>query len=153
MPEPVTLTARSARHGLPFLFAGQAQKEIFVNEALARLDALIQPVVLGEASNPPASAADGDSYIVATGAGGGWAGQDGAIATWAHGAWLFAPPVDGACVHDASTGALACFSAGTGWRGVAVPTPPAGGTTQDAEARAAIAAILDGLRSLGIFSS
>ena len=41
MTDPIALDARTPRHSLPLLYPGQAQKEVFVNEALARLDALV----------------------------------------------------------------------------------------------------------------
>lgn len=153
MSEPILTTARTPRHDLPFLFPGQAQKEAFVNEALARLDALVQPVVLGEAAEPPAAPANGDSYLVAAGGTGDWAGRDGAIATWVDTHWLCAAPFDGARVHDAASGSIAVFSDTDGWRRAAAPSVPSGGATQDIEAREAIAAIVARLHSLGIFSA
>lgn len=153
MPEPVLTTARTPRHALPFLFPGQAQKEAFVNEALARLDGLLQPVVLGERAEPPASPGIGDSYLVSASATGDWAGQGAAIATWADTHWLFASPWEGACIHDAAAGALAVFTSSGGWRRAAAPSIPTGGATQDLEARAAIAEIVARLHSLAIFSA
>lgn len=153
MPEPVLTTARTPRHALPFLFPGQAQKEAFVNEALARLDALVQPGVLGEASAPPAAPSSGDSYIVGPAASGTWAGHAGHIATWADTQWLFAVPPQGARVHDGALGSLAVFSQAEGWRRAAAPGAPSGGAVQDSEARAALAAIVAGLHRLGIFST
>lgn len=153
MPEPVLTTARTPRLRLPFLFAGQSQREAFVNEALARLDALVQPIVLGEAATPPEQAISGNSYLVAAQATGAWAGHDGAIATWADTQWLFCAPFDGARVHDLTSGSLAVFSEAQGWQRAGSPAAPTGGATQDIEAREAIAAIVARLHSLGIFSS
>ena len=153
MPETILTTARTARHQLPFLFAGQLQKEAFVNEALARLDALVQPVVLGEAAAPPLAPANGDSYLVGASATGEWAGHEAAIATWADPIWLFATPFDGARAHDAASGSIAVFSEAEGWRRVIGPDVPMGGATQDMEARAAVTAIVAGLHTLGIFSA
>jgi hypothetical protein len=36
MSDPLTFENSSPRFGLPFLYVGQAQKEFYVNEALAR---------------------------------------------------------------------------------------------------------------------
>ena len=47
MTDPIALDARTTRHSLPLLYPGQAQQEIFVNEALARLDATPLPVGIG----------------------------------------------------------------------------------------------------------
>lgn len=153
MPLPVITTARTPRHALPYLFPGQAQKEVFVNEALARLDALVQPAVLGEIAAPPANPAPGDCYIVARPATGVWATHEGALATWAETQWLFAPPREGGRVHDIASGALAVFTVAQGWQRAAAPVAPSGGTTQDTEARAALAELVTKLQSLQIFSA
>lgn len=153
MPEPTLTTARTPRLELPFLFPGQAQKEAFVNEALVRLDGLIQPLVQGEAAEPPAAPSSGDSYIVAEGATGDWAGREAAIAIRSEGFWLFAPPFEGARVHDAASGSLSVYSETEGWRRADAPVLPSGGTVQDIEAREAIAAIVARLHRLAIFSA
>ena len=153
MPEPILTAARTPRHALPYLFAGQAQKEAFVNEALSRLDALVQPAVLGEASAPPAAPSSGGSYIVGPAASGAWAGHEGQIATWIDTQWLFAVPTAGMRIHDVATGSLAVFDDADGWRHAASPGLPTGGAVVDVEARAAIAAIVARLHSLRIFSA
>lgn len=153
MPEPTPTIDRTPRHALPYLFPGQAQKEAFVNEAMARLDALIQPVARAELAEPPASPTAGDCYIVANPASGSWAGHERQLAAWTNGQWVFAAPSEGARVHDAASGGLAVFTAAAGWQRAAAPPAPAGGSTQDIEARTAITAIVARLHSLGIFSA
>jgi len=60
---------------LPYVLAAQAQKHVTVNEALRLLDGLLQLAVLDRhLTTPPASPADGDRYIVASGATGAWSG-------------------------------------------------------------------------------
>ena len=60
---------------LPYLLAAQAQKHVTLNEALRLLDGLVQLAVLDRhLTAPPASPADGDRHIVASGATGAWAG-------------------------------------------------------------------------------
>ena len=153
MPAPSITASRTARHALPFLFPGQTQKEAFVNEALVRLDALVQPVALAELPEPPPNPATGDCYIVASPATGAWQDHDGELATWAETVWIFARPTEGARVHDAANGGLAVYTLGHGWRRAPGPELPAGGTTQDSEARDAIAEIVTKLHTLGIFSA
>lgn len=151
MPDPISYTARAPRHDLPYLFAGQAQKEFFVNEALARLDSLLHPVVSGELADPPAAPAEGESYIVAANATGAWAGHDGALASWQNGVWLFQAPYAGLTIRDASlNGSWAVFDGQ--WQRAQAPGLPSGGTMVDSEARAVVAEILAKLTTLGIFS-
>ena len=152
MPEPQITTARTARLDLPFLFPGQAQKEAFVNEALARLDALVQPAVLDERDDPPADPAPGDSHIVGTAPTGDWAQHAGALATWAESQWLFVSPRAGMGVFDQASGSLARYAQGDGWTRAQAPVEPSGGPVIDAEMRAAFAALIAGLRSLGFFA-
>ena len=86
--------------GLPYIAQGQAQKEIAHNEALLRLDALVQTSVKSRAlATPPGSPANGDRWIVPSGATGVWAGQTDKIAFWREGAWAFFVPVVGWRVH------------------------------------------------------
>jgi hypothetical protein len=72
---------------LPFILAAQAQKHVTHNEALRLLGAMVQLAVLDRTrTTPPASPADGDRHIVASGASGVWAGWDLNIAYWVDGA-------------------------------------------------------------------
>ena len=81
---------------LPYILAAQAQKHVTHNEALRILDGLVQLSVLDrDLTAPPGSPADGDRYIVATGATGDWAGWDLNVALWTDGAWLRLPPRPG----------------------------------------------------------
>jgi hypothetical protein len=81
---------------LPYVLAAQAQKHVTVNEALRLLDGLVQLVVLDRhLTAPPASPADGDRYIVASGATGAWSGWDLNVAYWVDGAWMRLVPRPG----------------------------------------------------------
>ena len=116
---------------LPYLMAAQAQKHVTHNEALRLLDGLVQLSVRSRSEiAPPASPSDGDRYIVASGATGGWAGWDLNVALWTDGVWLRLPPRDGwrAWVEDES---LLLVRNGADWQPV-IPTA------------------LDGLTRLGI---
>ena len=80
---------------LPYLAAAQAQKHVTHNEALRQLDAIVHLAVIDATHNdPPASPEEGDRYIVAGGASGAWAGQEGCVASFTDGAWMFAAPRD-----------------------------------------------------------
>ena len=105
---------------LPYLAANQSQKHVTVNEALRRLDALVQTSVQSTAlATPPASPTEGQRWIVPASPTSVWAGHAGQIAAWQDGAWAFYAPQDGWIVFDASTDALLWFNAGTGlWGGL-----------------------------------
>lgn len=147
MPDPL-YDSRTARHDLPMLFAGQTQKETFVNEAFVRIDALLHIAVEGTASVPPAAAANGECWLVDSGASGTWAGKDGQIAAFAGGNWLFFSPRDGMRLFDRSSGQDLRHSGG--WIAPSRPNAPSGGSVIDAESRAAITALMQCLTDAGI---
>lgn len=65
---------------LPYIMPGQALKYITHNEALLRLDELVQLTAISQQSSPPMATEIGESYIVESGASGDWDGFDGFIA-------------------------------------------------------------------------
>jgi hypothetical protein len=159
----------SPRFALPFILPGQAQKELFYNEALLALDlALHAAVEHGAPSSPPASPEPGRCWIVPAGAEGAWAGKEGSLAGWTAGGWRFVAPVEGMTVWDRgadlalrygpdgwSAGELSCSRLTVGGEQVVGPRRPAvpspsGGTIIDAEARAAIDAIIATFMSHGL---
>jgi hypothetical protein len=82
--------------GLRELAAAQAQPELVLNEALRRVETLLQLTVLDrDLATPPGSPAEGARYIVAVSPTGAWAGRAGQIASFSNGGWLFAPPIEG----------------------------------------------------------
>lgn len=86
------------RLSLPYVAAGQAQKHITVNEALARLDGLVQLAAESRAlAVQPASPGDGALWILpAAATGGAWGGKPaGLIARFEAGAWDFLTPSAG----------------------------------------------------------
>lgn len=84
------------RLSLPFIQSAQAQKHVTHNEALAVLDALVQPVALDADRNmPPQTPSEGDMHIVAAGGAGAWTGQDGSLAVFSNGGWMFIRPGEG----------------------------------------------------------
>ncbi len=162
------MTEASARFSLPFILAGQAQKELFHNEALARVDALLHAAVEGVAAAPPAAPAVGACWIVGAGAAGEWAGQADAIAAWTDGGWRFIAPKPGTRVWNQAQGLWIHWN-GAGWSDGSLPASsiriggekvvgarqpaiasPSNGTIIDAEGRAAITQIIVALRTHGM---
>lgn len=162
---------QTARFALPQLAPGQAQKEWFHNEALQRIDMMLCPVIEGPAlASPPASPIAGACYLVATGATGAWAGHEGDLAGYSDGGWRFVAPIEGAHVLDRSSGQTVIWRSGAWESGIIraqelringltlvrdrqAPIPdPSGGTTVDAQSRAAIASILAILRTHGLIA-
>lgn len=81
------------RLDLPVLEASQAQKHVTVNEALLRLDETVQLAVADrDLAAPPVDPATGSRYLVAAGASGAWAGEEGNVACERDGAWDFLTP-------------------------------------------------------------
>lgn len=121
---------QTARLDLPYIISGQALKYITHNEALERLDMLVQPAVeAADLTTPPETPLPGEAFIVPSGATGAWAGHGGEIAAYQSGAWRFYDPASGWQVFDRDSGTLKIFS-GSQW--------------------VAVAAIGDGLPQLGI---
>ena len=151
MPEPIAFTDETPRLALPYLFAGQSQKELFVNRSLARLDAAVHCAVEGTASAPPDPAEDGRAWLVAGGASGAWQGWDDAIAARRANDWLRLDPVEGMRVLDLATGQSLLRRDGA-WLRPAAPAVSEGGSTIDREARDTIATLIDALRESGVFA-
>jgi hypothetical protein len=158
----------SPRFALPFIVPGQAQKELFHNEALLRIDAAIGASAQDALSNPPPAPGEGLCWIVAAGAAGPWAGQENSVAMWTQSGWRFVAPVRGLRVWNEaanaewrwtgnawSDGALqgsALFVKGqrvVSERQPTVPSP-SGGSIIDAEARFAVDQIIVALRTHGL---
>lgn len=159
----------TARFALPLLHPGQAQKELFHNEALTLADALIQPCVEAIGLNaPPAGPEPGQCWIVGDSPSGAWVGAAGSLALWTAGGWRFAAAREGMSAWIAADALTARYHAGTwhsgrvtavrieidgeqvvGAREAAIDEPDGGGVV-DAEARTAIDAILAALRAHGL---
>lgn len=109
------MSTATPRAALPELAAAQAQKHVTHNEALLQLDALLSARILDrDLSAPPASPADGDTYLVKAGSG-AWAGQDGKIAFAVDGAWRFYAPFAGLAAFVADESVMLVYTA-TGWK-------------------------------------
>ena len=102
-----------ARFNLPYLSAGQAQKEFCHNEALQTLDLAVAAAVEEEPrTSPPSSPAIGDCYIVGTAASGAWAGRDECLAGYTSGGWRFIEPLEGLGAYVKTTGTWAIYLSG-----------------------------------------
>lgn len=165
------MTDDTARWVLPLLAAGQAQKEMTVNEALARVDLLLQASVAAIGlDTPPAAPVPGDVWVVGDAPTGAWAGQANALAGYTADGWRFVGPREGLSVWSEADGVAALF-AGGGWRtgqvtaralvvagvqvvGVQQPAiaAPAGGTVTDAEARGTLDEVLAAMRAHGLIA-
>ena len=163
----------SATHrlALPHILPGQAQKELFHNEALQALDLIVAAAIEGPPlAAPPASPAVGSCYIVAASASGDWAGHAGCLAGLTSAGWRFVDPVEGLTALVRSNGSTAAYRAGAweigtlrgervevggqqvvGPRGTAIASPVSGSVI-DAEARTAVSAILSALRLHGLIA-
>lgn len=70
------------------------------NEAHRILEAFTGYIVVeDEQTAPPGSPNEGDIYIVLATGTGDWAGQDGDVAVYVNGAWLFFTPFEGLLVY------------------------------------------------------
>lgn len=143
MTQAPVFPSTTARFALPMLFAGQAQKEFFVNEAHALTDILLHACVEGLSSVPPTGPVEGECWIVGEGAGGPWSGHDGALAGYQAGNWLFVRPEVGMQVLDKAASQTLFYS--QGWQRISAVSPPAGGETIDAEARDTLQKLIEAL--------
>jgi hypothetical protein len=115
------------RLGLPYIAQGQAQKEVTFNEALLRLDPLVQlSAKTRSLVTPPPTPLNGDCYIVPSGATGAWVGQTDRIASWRESAWAFFAPASGWRVALDDERTVLTFADGA-WRDRLIGTANGGG--------------------------
>jgi hypothetical protein len=166
------MTETTDRLALALIAPGQAQKEMTHNEALARLDIMVQPVVQAVApATVPVNPVLGQCWIVGVGASGAWMGHDGALAAWTAGGWRFVMPFEGMTAWSIAD-AMQVIRRGANWiigevnaqqvrinnvpvltvRQPAIATP-VGGTMIDGESRSAISNILGVLRTHGLIAT
>lgn len=95
------------RLGAPELVSAQATPEATVNEQIRYVEQGASYFIVKDKdlTAAPGSPADGDAYIVATGATGTWSGKDGKIAFRMSTGWLYVTPIEGtlAYVQDENT--------------------------------------------------
>ena len=96
------------RLSLPLLHAGQAQKEIDHNEALALIDLALHASVEAVGVNePPEEPTEGQCWIVGSAPIGAWEGYYNALAGWTAGGWRFLVPRFGMAVTCREDGLVA----------------------------------------------
>ncbi|MFD1381491.1 DUF2793 domain-containing protein [Fodinicurvata halophila] len=130
------------RFHLPYLFTGQAQKELFHNAALNRLDALLACVLVSRTETaPPAEPQAMQAWLLPAGAQGDWSGAAGRIALWLDG-WDFLDPPSGLKAWIADEDRHLFFD-GAAWR--APHASPAQGQLADSAVQPAglVAALAD----------
>ena len=99
----------TARLGLPYLAASQMQKHVTLNEALTRLDALVQTAVVSRTETvQPTTPPDGALYILPGAAtGSAWAGRpEGTLMRAEAGGWSAVEPADGQIALIVDAGVL-----------------------------------------------
>jgi hypothetical protein len=159
---------RTARHLIPLLASGQAQKEVTHNEALQMIDRRLQLAVISRSvSAPPSPAVSGATYIVPAEATGGWSGQAERIASYDGFGWTFDAPQPGWLAWIVDEAVMSIFDGGWsdgGWPAtslriggrevlggpLAAIAAPSGGPSIDVESRLAIGQILVALRGHGL---
>lgn len=113
---------------LPLIQAAQAQKHVTVNEALARMDAIAQMRLIDIDVLSPPVATDGAAYGIGIAATGDWAGQDGDIAIFSNGSWVFLTPKFGWKAWNETTD-VALLHDGIKWHSDALALSPGGAAT------------------------
>jgi hypothetical protein len=109
------MTLVTARHALPLLQAGQAQKEVYHNEALALLDLALYPSASGVGIDiPPSMPEEGQSWIVGGNPEAAWVEYEHHLAGWTSGGWRFMAPKPGMLVWSLPDQAWALWS-GAAW--------------------------------------
>lgn len=107
--------ANTTNLGLPLMSAAQSQKHITHNDALLRLDAIVQLSAISAAlTAPPGSPTAGDTYIIGSGATGAWAGKDLNVTYYSSGAWVFVVPREGWLSWNKATDTLLVWN-GSAW--------------------------------------
>ena len=80
---------------LPYILSSQAQKHVTHNEALRRLDGLVQLVLQSERLSPPGSPSEGRCFAIGETPTGDWSGKAGRIALFEDGGWIYLTPQAG----------------------------------------------------------
>lgn len=123
------MSSETTRLQMALLAPAQAQKHVTVNEALMRLDGMVNLVLQSVSTAvPPLAVLDGQCWGLPASSEGSWAGQGGRIAVGANGGWIFLPPTPGLrafvadrgqqAIHDGTDWAVGALSLGLGGSGL-----------------------------------
>ncbi|RJE81222.1 DUF2793 domain-containing protein [Paracoccus sp. JM45] len=118
------MSSETTRLQMSLLQPAQAQKHVTVNEALMRLDGMVNLVLESVSTvTPPAAAIDGQCWGVPAQAQGDWSGHAGKIAVGSNGGWIFVMPVRGMqgfvldrasrAIHDGDVWVVGALGLGT----------------------------------------
>lgn len=151
MAVPINFPSTTTHFSLPLLFAGQAQKEFFVNQSLSLIDAVLRNGFDDSITTPPTESAEGASYRVISTATESWEGHEDEIAIQLGGVWHFLIPQEGMTMFDRQAGSFMHYN--SEWQSAIEPTNPAGGANIDAEARQMLSELVEALRMVGIFAN
>ena len=151
MSDLITFDSTTPRLALPLLFAGQAQKEFTVNEALLRADLALHCTIEGELAAPPANPVAGQAWLVTAAPTGAFTGHAASIAGFTAGGWRFIAARTGLRAYDKSAGCFRHYT--SSWQRCVTPAAPNGGATIDQEARTALSNLLATLVSAGILAT
>ncbi len=99
---------------LPYILPSQAQKHVPHNEALQRLDTVVQLTIIAERQGPPETPVEGGRYLVGADPEGAWLDRHGLISVWQDGAWAYLSPQPGWRAFFLDTRQLRAFD-GTNW--------------------------------------
>lgn len=103
----------SATLSLPYLMPAQAQKHVTHNDALDRLDLVVQLVVTAfDANTPPSTPTEGECYALGQTPTGDWVGNAGLITVFQNGGWIFVTPQNG-WIATTESGDIRLYSGGT----------------------------------------
>jgi hypothetical protein len=166
------MSQATPRHSLPYIFAGQAQKELTHNEALILLDTLAGASAVSAGLNvPPPSPTPGQCWILGSAPVAEWTGQEHALACWTESGWRFLSSRTGMRVWVEDQQLWAERTA-AGWivgdvmgqrlilgenqvvgPQLAAVAAPAGGAVQDMEARATLSQVIARLVAHGLIAA
>ena len=146
----VNFSSTSPKWALPYLFSGQSQKEVFVNEALALLDCVVACKVEAVTAIVPTSPLEGQAWVVGQAAAGGWSGQADKIAVWRGNAWAFVLPVNGMQVFVQAEQRYIHYN--NGWVSPTLTIAFTDSAQADTSARNAIMALVACLKQAGVIA-